>query len=570
MTGQIIKMEDGLSLRFQDEFRRGIEDFEENANRLGVELEKDPTRTDKVEKAPFNLVAMMQKVSAKANLNEASRKQKESRERYLKLKQSRLAQEIEKANSIKTRVNQHLQFSKDHVEEGLATMVEEDFQGYLAAQRELLYLDAKKKTSDAMENMVKGLKTRTEEEYAKWCKDVRMKKQITVFREREAEYKRHYFICHEVFMRLFELGEECMHHVENNEKAGDKSGQVDSAFWKELCRRFINQEELRESTAEEVKLKTTILSLTKMKGMDGRDIKNAMEKYMKYLEYFSPDLTYGLIMPENRTMKIDNPESFTRQMVHIIDTIHQIKPVSVFPSENFNMVPLRISILGCSYAGKKTLAKKVSTIFNIPVIDVIKLIEKAKSLVKHEEKEEDSPLEEPAKDKKAAPPVAGKKAPPPAAPKGAKDPKKPEAPVQLTETEIELQRFGVKLKNLELMGQEVPDEIKMDLILIELKGSLPERKYSEVKSAYNQAKKTAEAKKAALQASKTQGSPGLPPGKEDKKALEKNKSATKLAAGKDASNSITSAPAAEDAIELLYPYTRGYVLMGFPETSAQA
>src|SRR3990167_6983165 len=478
-TGQIYKMEDARSVRFQEEFRRGIEDFEENANRLGVELEKDPTRTEKIEKAPFNLVAMMQKVSAKANLNEASRKQKESRERYLKLKQSRLAHEIQIQNNISSRIQQHLHISQTHVAEGLDSLLEEDFEGFVAAQRELLTIDAKAKTSQAMEKMVKGLKTQSDEEYANWCKQVRFKKQIAVFKERKAQYDFHYHICHEVFMRMFEMAEECLHHVENKEKAGDKSGQIDMAYWKELSRRFVNQEELRESTAEEVKLKSTILSLTKMKGMDGRDVKLAMEKYLNYQEHFAHDLTYGLIIPENRIMRIEHPESLSQTMMNIIDIVHPMKPVNMFPTENFNMVPLRISILGPSYAGKKTLAKRISSLFNIPVIDLNKLMERAKSLVRHEEKEEEISPDDQGKDKK----VGAKKPPLPAGPKGGKDPKKPEAPVQLTETELELQKYGVKLKNWELLGQPIPDDIKMELILIELRTAVPEKRYAEVKAA---------------------------------------------------------------------------------------
>lgn len=560
MTESIRRAEDNRSKYFRDDFENGIKEFEDNANRLGVELERDPDRTDKVEKAPFNLVAMMQKVKAKSELNEISRKQKESRARYLKLKQTRLAEELSKQQDEKSRIESHIKASDHHISQGLNHLISEDQEHFIAAQRERQYLERKAKNSSKMEDIVKGLKTMTDEEYKKKNKEAVFNKQVVMFKERKKEYDRHYHHCKGVVETLIEMTDVCFQKLEADEKAGNKSGQLEFEFFKSLQKKFVNQQTLHEEPPDQVELKSTLLTYTKMKGKDDIiDVTKCLSDFLDFKSSLAVPMTYGVFMPKFRDKDASLDSGMGKLMIHLCDTAFPMKPQNQFPLENYNMIPLRLSIMGDTLAGKKTLAKKISATFHIPIISLTKLFEKAKGFVKQEEKHDE---EGEAEASKAA--AGGKKKPAEKPPVKGPGGKKVEPP-PLTEAELEFQRIGIKLKNLEAAKYPVPDDLKCELIFLELKQSIPERKYSDVKTAYLEAKTRAEEQKK-VKAAKTT------PAQETGKKTDKSKADKAGLAGGHSPNAASkdSLVPVEEALEYTHPYTRGFILMDYPSTVEEA
>lgn len=541
MTDKIRHDEDKRSSAARQELEKGIKSFEDNANRLGVELEHDPDRTDKVEKAPFNFQAMMQKVKAKSELNEVSRKQKESRERYIALKQAKMREEVAKQATIKSKLERYLKFSELHKGDSEETFIQQDKENFIAAQRERQYLERKAKNTTHMEEIVKNLKTMSEEEYKKKNQEIKFIKQVHMFKEREKEYNQHYRLCYDVMDNVMKLMEVCFDKLPKD-KDGNVSqyGQIDNELFKDLLKRFKNQDALEDMAPEQAELQSTILTYSKLKdNISHVNIQNTKENYLDGKSSYMVPLTYGHFMNPKPPLDHRNP-TLVKLMLEYIELVHPMRPVQPFPPENNNLLPIRLSILGDCLVGKKTLAKKLGSLLNIPVIDVDKLVEKAKSYVKHEENEEDD--KKGGAKKPATKPGAGKK----------------DVPVQLTEIELEFQKYGVKFKNMELIGHKVTDDLKLDLIQLELKLlSLNDKKLPDIKTGFQEARKQAELKKQQR----------LSNPKDDKK-LDKNKSSGKFAP-KD-TNPVHHEENHEQPFEEQYPFTQGYILLNFPSSVEQA
>ena len=230
--------------------------------------------------------------------------------------------------------------------------------------------------------------------------------------------------------------------------------------------------------------------------------------------------------------------------------------------------------------GKKTISKRLSAMLNIPIIDVDKLIEKAKNFVRH-----DTPGQDSEEQLEAASPQANTKATdlkkqlqtqnkknvaPPAVNKQVGS-KKSDIPVSLSETELEFQRLGVKLRNLEMAKFPIPDEIKLELIILELKQVIPQddRNIIQIQSDYLESKKKAEERKISKQKDKDQK-------EENAKKADKGKGITKASQVqvKESAQAVVqpnqSLQQIDEAIEDRYPYTKGYILVGFPSTYEQA
>ena len=104
-----------------------------------------------------------------------------------------------------------------------------------------------------------------------------------------------------------------------------------------------------------------------------------------YGSYRSP-LTYGYFLNKAKTLASTDGMNLLLSgiLLQFIDMVYPLRPVNTFPPNHPNLVPLRISIIGDVMVGKKTIAKRLSALLNIPIIDVDKLIEKAKSFVRHD------------------------------------------------------------------------------------------------------------------------------------------------------------------------------------------
>lgn len=538
MTDNIRTAEDMRSEAARADFENGIKSFEDNANRLGVELDKDPNHTTKVEKAPFNFHALMQKVREKSELNEISRKQKESRERYITLKQAKMREEVEKQNTMKSKISKYMNYSQIHKGESEKSFVVKDKENFIAAQRERQYLERKAKNTNHMEQIIKNLKTMTDEEYKKKNEEIRFIKQVHMLKERTKEYQAHYQMCNQVMHSLFELSDACYEKLPKNESGETLPyGQINHDTFKELLRRFMNQETLYDEAPEQAELKSTILTYSKLVNNDNAEVvEQALKNYLGSASSFRVPLTYNIFMAAKEALIYQNP-TLIKILLDLVDVVFPIRQKPQFPIESPSFLPIRIAIVGKPFSGKKTLASRLSATLGVPIIDLNKIIEKAKLLVKPEEPEdgaEEGDKKAPAK--KVAPPAKGKK----------------EAHVQLTEEEVELQRYGVKLRNMEILKHEVPDSLKVELIMWSLRNLVTEKKYSEIKAAYVAAKEAHEHK--------------LANPKEEKK-VEKAKPATK---GKDQKTHGKEEDDAEPTFQEQFPYHQGFILVGFPETQEQA
>ena len=119
------------------------------------------------ERLPFNSLAMMQKVGSKAETNERARKQKESRVRYLKLKQEEARKELEKQEFRKNKLEKYLSKSAVHCSNGFKALLDTQKEAFLNVQRERKQKEIAESNHRMMEEMVKNLKVMSDEEYQK-------------------------------------------------------------------------------------------------------------------------------------------------------------------------------------------------------------------------------------------------------------------------------------------------------------------------------------------------------------------------------------------------------------------
>lgn len=92
LTNRILAKEDLIKTVARSEVYDGISTFEDNALRLGVELNKNPNEPRIHIKLPFNPVASMQKIKTKITGLEIARYEKEKRQRKLAVQQRKDAE----------------------------------------------------------------------------------------------------------------------------------------------------------------------------------------------------------------------------------------------------------------------------------------------------------------------------------------------------------------------------------------------------------------------------------------------------------------------------------------------
>jgi hypothetical protein len=365
----------------------------------------------------------------------------------------------------------------------------------------------------------------------------------------------------------------CSSGLEADQKAGkNPRQQIPLDDFKLMCKKLVKGETLYEQAPEEVELKSAIENYTRMKATEEPiNIDQSLSYYLSSTHSYSPPYTYGQVLVSMGRSKpsAKTSDSYIEALLSLINQIHPTKPPSPFPPESFNMVPIRIAILGDAFVGKKTAATRLAKILKVPIIDIVALINKAKSYLKYlapqEDEDEENPDEE--DENKAADNKKGnakeKKKPQNPPPKAAAQ-KKSEPPPVLTERELEYQRFGVKIRNLEVAKYPIPDDLKYELLMFELKPVPLEHRFEQAKNAFISEKNASEERKLAKANKANEPKPV-----EDKKKMgDKTKSAAKL---KEQENASQHALKPEDTpsepqFDEVYPYTRGYILLNFPST----
>ena len=96
LTDRILAKENKIRTDGRREaLENGINKFENNALRLGIELHKDPENIQTKQKEKFNSVASMQKIRNRVSIAERARTEKEKRQRKLRIEEAR-AREVYK------------------------------------------------------------------------------------------------------------------------------------------------------------------------------------------------------------------------------------------------------------------------------------------------------------------------------------------------------------------------------------------------------------------------------------------------------------------------------------------
>jgi hypothetical protein len=219
---------------------------------LGVELVHDPDRVETRERLPFNSLAMMQRVGAKAETNERARKQKESRMRYLKIKQEEARKELEKQEDQRTKLEKYLSKSAVHAANGFKGLQDVQKEGYLNRQREWRQKELGESNNRKMEEIVKNLKVMSDEEYQQKIKKDRLNHRIDKLAEKEELFKRSYDACSDVMAYLLEMANVCYVKLGDGiyDKKKKETKQLDEHFFKELeqkLREFASLEEQEDN-----------------------------------------------------------------------------------------------------------------------------------------------------------------------------------------------------------------------------------------------------------------------------------------------------------------------------------
>ena len=436
MTTQLKGAENRRLEKDRADAMKGIKDFEDNANRLGVQLEhgneagKDPFASKK-KKKEFNPIITMQKINNKVEKFERTRKEKESRLRKIKIQQKEAEKELEKETEEKMNLQRFVELSRSTLGREFQEIVEKQRSEFINKNRREYYEAKDKARMETIGEGIKSLKTMTDAEYKQLRKDVLFKKRKFMLEERTRKYKKHSRICEDILNYMLEMTEECAKFLkvdERNRQLGSRISQQRSAgglggmnaggrdsmmvsragfasaqsrivnqnliqlpdqFFRALEKKFVDFSPLvqkNELIFEEDDKKSKL----EKKMILNEAAKIIMSKYLTGAGSFEQPMTYSYFIkgPEDDLGNEHKNLIFSRIVTEVIDLAFPMRPKKRLPVNLPHHLALKILVTGPAKVGKRTFSKALCKEFGLVLIDMDERINKAVELAEIKRKQD--------------------------------------------------------------------------------------------------------------------------------------------------------------------------------------
>lgn len=669
MTKKLIDKELRMINRDQNDVINGIKEFEENANRLGIELDHNPDTYVYKEKGPFNPIASIQKITRKAEEAEKSRKDRDKVIRIKKVKQRKAEKEIEAKSELEKKISKYLAKSKLTLEKSEETFLADQRKQKISQNLNEYFLKRKEEAKESIKETLKNLEMMVGDDWEEKKRLENFALRETILKDRETLFNKNYGICKDIMNFLLEITEEAHEYQESS-----KNIQIPDLLFREMIDRFKKFEENKDEddlafSKNEEQLKTKEEKEEEL----NKIFQTVVLRYYHSKNEFEPPLSYGEIKervrykgeekeeslastareenqleiieegnlesvqiestvlqqeenvnyvekPENINFESEknsqkserenlegeeekseigeNPyavkggdeesvsrseegeieeiteivnedppenEKFAEMLSKVIDRVFPMKPREE-PIQNFpTFLPLKISLRGPPFSGKKTLAKELAKDLDLTLVDKDKLIEKAKDFAEKQEEYEKVKQEQESADQEEDPKKA--KAKKSAKKRGGKKVDLEE--LELTEEEQKFAEIGFEIFKAEEEEQEPSPKLIIELIKLELKRSFNrECELSNfptlLKEAEEKVEQEALEEKAENEKTNPKGKGKNLKNKSSKSSLKKEKKNSKPL---ETEESVKEAKTFEPQE---FPFTKGFVMVGFPETEEEA
>lgn len=525
----------------------GINKFESNALRLGINLHKNPDNVETKQKDSFNAVASMQKIRNRVSIAEKARVEREKRQRKLRIDQAKAQEVYTEIKEEKDLLARFKGMSDGYVLKGYNSMMRElTTEIYNKNRRDHANSIQKDKSKNAQQ-IADALGTTTREDYFETKKNAELNLREFQLKERMERYDKHYEICFNILEYMNDMSEQCY-----DKMGGSITDQIDTHFWRELQEKFIEFESLTVDKDQNMfnEKKITMMASSKMHKSDAviKMAKN-FNKYISCLGSLSGPYRYGIFLEKPK--EEPRTDFLAESIRDIIDQKYPIMPIASYPTKLVNHLPLRINIVGKNFSGRKTLAKHLKNAFGLEIIVLDDIIKEAEAV----NKEEDSGNDPKTATKNTRLKALARK----------RDMKKSYAKIPGTQNDIEdtsaqlleFKAIGEKISMLKQEGEDIPDSMIVSLIVKKLSCQFPHSSKREIVEKYcNEVEARKERPISAEKDMQAQAQPKKP---DPKSKTAKKGETTKVE---------------EEQKSLLdmnkYFYTSGFVLIGFPLNANQA
>jgi hypothetical protein len=290
----------------------GINKFEANALRLGVELHKDPDNLHSKQKEKFNSVASMQKIRNRVSIAEKARVEKEKRQRKLRIEEARAREVYKDIKDEEDLMAKYRGFSDDYIIKGYQTVFDTHCSEMIKENRVAHARDIAVEKKKNSWKITQALGTTTKEQFFETKKKAELALNECLLGERIVSYRKHYETCWDVMEYMGEMAEMCY-----SQMGGTISTQIDPIFWRRMEDKFIDFVPLIDDGSTKADRR-----IAQNKSLVGLSSINKMvqmfDKYMSGDESFSIPFTYSIFLASPETSS--GPYNFLDYIVReIID-----------------------------------------------------------------------------------------------------------------------------------------------------------------------------------------------------------------------------------------------------------
>jgi len=544
------------------EVKEGIEGFERNLQRIGIDIQEqviddndneNASDEKKKKKQPFSIVAAMTKIREKKTLADFARKEKDRRQRKTAVDQAKTQNEIErlyKETEMLTRLQKE---SAKNRSECYNLWQNEQCQNLIDDLAKQTELERQQRTKEQMERYIKE-KERENEEFAKKRRqDLQVsRKKYTETEKQKKMRKRALFskiIGQTIISPLLDIANEAYKKQLNSE-----TKQINVKDWEQWIKAFIEGEDIVPGGVTAY--------VTQSKGgwgeasstLESETGKHEIEDYVFNMGLWDPELVLKNAKDcepefepdEILTKIISDPKELITEESDIWKFFEKMNNAlkgtnSKEISDNtktkeikdiLGYVPVKLAICGKRFTPKKLLAKSLESKFGFKILNPKAEIKSIKKLIENEQKAKEEKKEEKKEEAKKSVPAKG----------GKQEAKKEEPPAILPE-------YRKIVENIMKLSPEAESEImklEAEFVIQWLKINYP---------------KTAEQYRAELKER-------LKRKKQIETELQNMQEEAQNKKGK--SNPKKEAELQNELSELNKPAEKGLVLINFPRNSMQA
>ena len=218
----------------------GIQEFEDNAHKLGINVDRDPEQdlenTKKFEQTNLSVNATLIKLKDKSVQSELARKERDKRRRKMIVDQAKAQRDIEIKKKEQILIDKLAQQSKQENEIGYEVWRAQQGKHIIVENRKIRELKYQRKEDD----QIAIAQSKEEHLLHQYKQEVKREIDFKQLRQRELEIehqsknrKSNYSQCKEMLEYIYNIADLCYEHLQDTDQQ-----DIDPRFWRDCCNLF--------------------------------------------------------------------------------------------------------------------------------------------------------------------------------------------------------------------------------------------------------------------------------------------------------------------------------------------